>query len=59
MKKTLGYIFAVAGFLGFFCEASSANLQILTTGCAIAAFLLGAWLLGAFDENSNLNTISK
>ena len=59
MKKVIGTILACAGFLGFFCEASSANLQILTTGCAIAAFLLGAWLLGAFNEDTNLNTISK
>jgi len=58
MKKTIGTILAVAGFIGFFCVAQTANLQILVTGAAIALFLAGAYLLDAFNENKTTNTTS-
>lgn len=59
MKQITGLILAVAGFIGFFCEAETLGLQILVTGGAIALFAAGVALLGGFNETHNLKHITR
>lgn len=59
MKKKIGTILAVAGFVGLFCEAQTIGAQLLLTGGALAVFSAGVALLGGFKDTQPIKHISR
>ena len=58
MKKVLGLILALVGFVGLFCEGDTIGWQVAVTGLALATFAAGVALLGGFNETQTLKHIT-